>query len=272
MRPTSSTSAARPDERRHRGFAVVRSGQAAAIRVRQIDSRAASACGNVGCQAAPPSVGAGPCSTRRVTPDGIPVLLLSAFGTARSMWVAQQESLVDRGYRVIAVDLPGLSRRGESAFSMTSAGDGIADTRERHGRRPAHLVGISIGATLAVQVALDHPWRRRESHALGWTGIPPGITGRLERWAAWTTPERLLVGAVPRDIKKSHPRLGPPRDGRVNLRLSSCVSPRMKSQPSVSRGSGPRVAITAPVTPAARETRGTSRRSVMPEPRLSLTA
>jgi 3-oxoadipate enol-lactonase len=139
-------------------------------------------------------------------PDGIPVVLLPAFGIHRSMWRSQQESLARMGYRVIAVDIPGLSGRAESAFSMTSAGDGIADTMQRHLRRPAHLVGISIGATLAVQVALDHPGDVA-SLLLSGGQARPGFAGRLERWAAWVTPERLLIGGVPSAVKSAHPQL-----------------------------------------------------------------
>ena len=139
-------------------------------------------------------------------PDGIPVVLLPAFGIHRSMWRAQQESLADMGYRAIAMDLPGLSGTPEPAFSMTSAGDVIADTLQRHVRRPAHLVGISIGATLAVQVALDHPGDVA-SLLLSGGQARPGFAGRLERWAAWAMPERLLVGGVPSAVKRSHPQL-----------------------------------------------------------------
>ncbi|HEY4315436.1 MAG TPA: alpha/beta fold hydrolase [Actinomycetes bacterium] len=92
-------------------------------------------------------------------PDGIPVVLLPAFGLARSMWHGQQESLVALGYRVVSVDLPGLSEVSEADFSMAGARDAIAADLERSVRRPAHLVGISLGATLAAWVALDHPER-----------------------------------------------------------------------------------------------------------------
>jgi 3-oxoadipate enol-lactonase len=138
-------------------------------------------------------------------PDGIPVVLLPAFGIDRSMWRDQQQSLGSMGYCVITMDLPGLSVAAESAFSMTSAADAIADTLQ-HLRRPAHLVGISIGATLAVQVALDHP-DVVASLLLSGGQACPGFAGRLEWWVARAIPEKLLVGEVPSAVKKSHPEL-----------------------------------------------------------------
>jgi 3-oxoadipate enol-lactonase len=122
------------------------------------------------------------------------------------MWREQQQSLGAMGYRVIVLDLPGLSGIAEPDFSMTSAGDTIADAIQRNFRRSAHLVGISIGATLAVQVALDHP-ERIASLLLSGGQARPGLAGRLEWLAARATPERLLVGAFPSGIEKSYPDL-----------------------------------------------------------------
>jgi 3-oxoadipate enol-lactonase len=139
-------------------------------------------------------------------PDGIPVVLLPAFGVHRSMWREQQQSLGAMGYRVISMDLPGLSGAAEPAFSMTSAADTIADALQQQVRRSAHLVGISIGATLAVQVSLDHP-EHVASLLLSGGQACPGFAGRIEWLAAQATPERLLVGTFPSGIKKSYPDL-----------------------------------------------------------------
>jgi 3-oxoadipate enol-lactonase len=139
-------------------------------------------------------------------PDGIPLVLLPAFGLSRSTWRGQQESLVALGYWVASLDLPGLSEASEADFSMAGAGDAIAAELQQNVRRPAHLVGISLGATLAAYVALDHP-ERVASLVLSGGQAHPGFAGRIEWSVARALPERLLVGAVPGEVKKSFPAL-----------------------------------------------------------------
>jgi 3-oxoadipate enol-lactonase len=136
--------------------------------------------------------------------DGAFVVLLPAFGVPRSMWREQQESLSALGYQVASLDLPGLSHADEPDFSMALASSAIASALELHSQRPAHLVGISAGATLAVQVALDHP-ARVASLLLSGGQAHPGSAGRFEWLVARVLPERLVVGGVPGEIKKSHP-------------------------------------------------------------------
>jgi 3-oxoadipate enol-lactonase len=139
-------------------------------------------------------------------PDGRAVVLLPAFGLARSMWKQQMESLAALGYRVGTLDLPGLSGANEPDFSMEGAGNAIAESLAEHVRRPAHLVGISIGATLALQVALDHP-SKVASVLLSGGQAHPGLAGRIEWSVARILPERLMVGGVPGEIKKAYPTL-----------------------------------------------------------------
>jgi 3-oxoadipate enol-lactonase len=139
-------------------------------------------------------------------PDGTPVVLLPAFGLPRSMWRGQQESLGALGYRVASLDLPSLSEASEPDFSTAGASDAIAAALEQNVRRPAHLVGISLGATLAIYVALDHP-ERVASLLLSGGQAHPGFAGRIEWLVARVLPERLLVGGVPGEIKKSYPDL-----------------------------------------------------------------
>ncbi len=136
--------------------------------------------------------------------DGDLVVLLPAFGVPRSMWREQQESLSALGYQVASLDLPGLSEADEPDFSMALASTSIAGALELHGQRPAHLVGISVGATLAAQVALDHP-ARVASLLLSGGQAHPGSTGRIEWLVARVLPERLVVGGVPGQVKKSYP-------------------------------------------------------------------
>ena len=68
------------------------------------------------------------------------------------------------------------------------------------------MVGVSLGATLAVQVALDHP-AAVASLFLSGGQAHPGAAGRLEWSVARVLPERLMVSSVPGDIRTSQPQL-----------------------------------------------------------------
>lgn len=82
------------------------------------------------------------------------VLLVHAFGSSGRAWRPQIAGLGDR-YRVVAPDLPG---HGEASgpFTLDRA---VASTRAAiaDAGGPAHLVGISGGATVALLTCLENP-------------------------------------------------------------------------------------------------------------------
>lgn len=91
-------------------------------------------------------------------PDGAPpVLLLHGLGSAGADWLLQFEPLVAAGYRVLAPDLRGF---GESSWpGRTSVGEMAGDVAgflRDLDAAPAHVVGISMGGTVALELALDH--------------------------------------------------------------------------------------------------------------------
>src|ERR1041384_3138458 len=74
-------------------------------------------------------------------------------------------ALAARGNRVLAVDLPG---HGESdqphdmtAYSMTQYGRDIVALLDHRGRRQAVIGGTSLGANVALEVAVAQPGRVR---------------------------------------------------------------------------------------------------------------
>ena len=81
------------------------------------------------------------------------VLLHSALGDS-GLWARQVELLRDRGYDVVAPDLPGFGDTPEprEPFSFV---DGVAELL------PAVLIGNSFGGGVALRVALAHPDRVR---------------------------------------------------------------------------------------------------------------
>lgn len=87
--------------------------------------------------------------------SGPEVLLLHAGGADASMWDDQWDRLTKR-FRVARCDLPasGWSPRPSSPFSFSDLLAGLLQHLQM--RRPA-LVGVSLGASIALDFAIDHP-------------------------------------------------------------------------------------------------------------------
>jgi pimeloyl-ACP methyl ester carboxylesterase len=87
------------------------------------------------------------------------VLLLHGLGACGASWALQIPALVDAGYRVIAPDVRGF---GQSTYpgGRLRISDLAADMiclLEHLVTGPVHLVGISMGGAIALQLALDSP-------------------------------------------------------------------------------------------------------------------
>ncbi len=93
-------------------------------------------------------------------PDGdAPVLLLHGLGATAESWGLQIPALTEAGFYVIAPDARGFggsSFPGRRTTIQQMAGD-MADLLYHLNIERAHVVGISMGGTLALQLAIDHP-------------------------------------------------------------------------------------------------------------------
>jgi 2-succinyl-6-hydroxy-2,4-cyclohexadiene-1-carboxylate synthase len=90
---------------------------------------------------------------------GRPVLLLHGFTGRGSSWGAHATSL-PRSFRVVVVDLPGHGRSGfaePSRMSVERSADDLATILLGLDATPAHVVGYSLGARIALQLAVAHP-------------------------------------------------------------------------------------------------------------------
>ncbi|MEW6568862.1 MAG: alpha/beta hydrolase [Chloroflexota bacterium] len=96
-------------------------------------------------------------------PDGgATVALLHGLGSCGDDWPFQLPALAPR-YRVLTLDLPGhgrssLPRPWPSVVDYARAVLGLLD---RLGEPAAHLVGLSLGGAVSLQIALDCPKRVR---------------------------------------------------------------------------------------------------------------
>jgi pimeloyl-ACP methyl ester carboxylesterase len=90
--------------------------------------------------------------------EGPPLVLLHANPFDRSMWLYQEAHFASR-YRVVTVDLRGYGRsdKPETAFAFRDMAEDVVGVIRDLGIARAALAGVSIGATLSLQIALDHP-------------------------------------------------------------------------------------------------------------------
>lgn len=146
-----------------------------------------------------------------------PVVLLHGLGSCWQDWGLQIPALA-RQWRTLAVDLGGHGRSGPatSRLSIRAMAADLATTLEACAGLPAHLVGLSLGAAVALQFGADYPQHTRSLtlingfarlrlarggrlSALGRLFFAlTGQMDRLGRWVAWA----LFPGAEQAGIRQ----------------------------------------------------------------------
>jgi 2-succinyl-6-hydroxy-2,4-cyclohexadiene-1-carboxylate synthase len=91
---------------------------------------------------------------------GTPLLLVHGFTGRGASWGTHAEAFA-RSFRVIVVDLPGHGRTATPAdprrASVECAADDLAMILRRLDGAPAHVLGYSLGARIALRLAVAHP-------------------------------------------------------------------------------------------------------------------
>ena len=97
---------------------------------------------------------------RPFDPDAPAILFIHGAALDHSVWHYQARYLAHHGFGVLAVDLPGHGRSpGAVRTTVAELADRIAACLAAAGVERAHLVGHSLGALVALDVALRHPGR-----------------------------------------------------------------------------------------------------------------
>ena len=96
----------------------------------------------------------------RVRGAGVPLLLLHGFMGRGSSWGGHLAAFA-REFRVVVVDLPGHGRSGTPSdparASVERSADALAEILAREHCAPAHVLGYSLGARIAMRLAATHP-------------------------------------------------------------------------------------------------------------------
>ncbi len=104
------------------------------------------------------------------TGSGMPVVMLHAGVADRRMWEPQVTALAEH-FEVIRPDRRGFGLSDLPAEPWSPVDD-LLSLMDQLSLKPAHLVGCSVGAKLAIDFALDHPERVSKLVLVG-----PGISG-----------------------------------------------------------------------------------------------
>jgi len=126
---------------------------------------------------------------------GVPLLLLHGF-MGRGSSFGRHASAFAQWFRVVVVDLPGHGRSGIppdfARASVERTADDLATILDRDGVGPAHVLGYSLGARVALRLAAFHPRMVRrlvlESPS---AGIPTERERRARRAADAARADRL---------------------------------------------------------------------------------
>jgi 2-succinyl-6-hydroxy-2,4-cyclohexadiene-1-carboxylate synthase len=96
----------------------------------------------------------------RTRGHGDPLLLLHGFMGRGSSWGTHAGAFARR-FRVVVVDLPGHGRSGIPAdparAGVERTADDLASILDRAGWAPAHVLGYSLGARVALRLAIAYP-------------------------------------------------------------------------------------------------------------------
>ncbi|MGY5763601.1 alpha/beta fold hydrolase [Brachybacterium sp. DNPG3] len=136
------------------------------------------------------------------------IVLIHAVRSSRTMWKGQVRRLREKGFEVLAPDLPGHGRRHGEVFTLEAA---LATIDEAVGRcaEPPLLVGLSLGGYLTLHYAGTHPGRLAGVVAADCTVVPGPAMARL--YGLWMTMKDWIPGDSDARVARSFARRHSPK-------------------------------------------------------------
>jgi pimeloyl-ACP methyl ester carboxylesterase len=119
------------------------------------------------------------------------VVLLHARPTDRSMWDGLLPALAAAGWRAVAVDLPGYGEAVVTGRRTITPWAAVLETLNALGVDRPVLVGNSLGAMVALQLAVAHPERVQGLVAVGYRPHGQPASDRLQ--SAWEAERSALA-------------------------------------------------------------------------------
>lgn len=125
--------------------------------------------------------------------DDQTVIFLHGLGEGPEAWEHQLAAL-PTGFAGVPIGLPGLRPEdsGEE-FSFSGAAAAVAEELDRRSIRAAHLVGLSLGAMVALQFAADHPGRLSSITLAAAQARPPRLVMAAQRLVMSAIPARFFA-------------------------------------------------------------------------------
>nr|GID90555.1 hypothetical protein Ade03nite_94790 [Actinoplanes derwentensis] len=114
-------------------------------------------------------------------PAAPPVVLLHGIGRSLEDWELQHP-LLDDGYRVISIDMPGfgMSQRMPEPATLEVLADGLWATLDAIGEtRPVHLMGNSLGGAVSMTMLAGAPGRVSSLTLVNSAGFGKEVTAAL---------------------------------------------------------------------------------------------
>lgn len=132
------------------------------------------------------------------------IVLLHAMGASHRMWDPQVEELAG-DCDIVAPDLPGHGLN-KTRFTMESAREQVLKAIRINSSGPVHLVGASLGASVALHVALAAPARVAGLVVSGTMIDVPRSALRTQRLTTALVPLRGLAVASARMVNPARPQ------------------------------------------------------------------
>ncbi len=133
------------------------------------------------------------------------ILLVHGLGSYLKFWRYQLDELAARGYRVVAIDLPGYGKSDKPAafpYTMESFAVAVREVIDELGLGQPVIFGHSMGGHIAMTFELMYPGTARALVLVSPAGFEP-FSVRERAWFAHAVRSELFIAATEEDLWSS---------------------------------------------------------------------